>query len=195
MTCPNALIPDTNYHIFNRGTNREDIFVEERNYEYFLQLYGKYIPDVAETFAWCLMRNHFHLLIRIRGQEELPASTSPSRRFSNFFNAYVKTFNKAYNRTGSLFQHPFKRKTVLDDRHFWNEIAYIHQNPQKHLFVNDFRDWKWSSYSGILSGKSLYLNRGSVLEWFGGMEGYLELHEQWVSDAMIKWPSGEIDAD
>jgi hypothetical protein len=59
--------------------------------------------------------------------------------------AYAKTINKAYQRTGSLFQHPFGRVPIKTDRQFWNVIAYIHQNPQKHGFVKDFRDWKWSS--------------------------------------------------
>jgi putative transposase len=195
MSSPPALVPGVYYHIFNRGINKENVFIEERNYEHFLQLYGKYIPDVAETFAWCLLRNHFHLLVRIRSQEELPATTLPSQRFSNFFNAYAKAFNRAYNRTGSLFQHPFKRILITDDHHFWNEIAYIHQNPQKHHFVNDFRDWKWSSYSRVITGKSMYLDREHVLKWFGGLEGYLEMHEDWVTDAKLKWSPMVIDPD
>jgi hypothetical protein len=58
--------------------------------------------------------------------------TYASRQFSNFFNAYAKTINKAYGRTGSLFQHPFGRVPITTDRQFWNVIAYIHQNPHPH---------------------------------------------------------------
>jgi len=54
------------YHIYNRGNNRENIFLEERNYRYFLQLYLKYIEPIAWTFAYCLLRNHFHFLVRIK---------------------------------------------------------------------------------------------------------------------------------
>jgi putative transposase len=110
-----------------------------------------------------------------------------SDQFSNFFNAYAKTINKAYNRTGSLFQHPFGRVPITTDRQFWNVIAYIHQNPQKHKFVKDFRDWKYSSYGIILTKKPTMLKRDIVLDWFGGNESYLELHKQWVSDADSKW--------
>jgi len=60
------LQPGQYYHIYNRGVNRTNIFVEERNYVYFLKLYAKHISPVAETFAYCLLRNHFHLLVRIR---------------------------------------------------------------------------------------------------------------------------------
>jgi hypothetical protein len=120
-----------------------------------------------------------------------------SDQFSNFFNAYAKSINKAHSRTGSLFQHPFGRVPITTDRHysprseakwgFWNVIAYIHQNPQKHKFVKDFRDWKWSSYGLILAEKPTKLRRDIVLEWFGGKASYLELHQQWVSDADAKW--------
>jgi len=56
------------YHIYNRGNNKEDIFIEERNYDYFLRQYQKYITAIADTFAYCLMKNHFHLLVRIKAK-------------------------------------------------------------------------------------------------------------------------------
>lgn len=75
----------------------------------------------------------------------------------------------------------------MTDRQFWNAIAYIHQNPQKHKFVDDFRDWKYSSYGIILSEKRTSLNRKEVLDWFGGKQSYLDLHNEWVTDAQSKW--------
>ena len=66
MTSPSSLVPGVYYHIYNRGTNRENVFIEERNYAYFLQLYVKHIEPVAETYAYCLLRNHFHVFARIR---------------------------------------------------------------------------------------------------------------------------------
>jgi putative transposase len=66
-------------------------------------------------------------------------------------------------------------------------IAYIHQNPQKHKFVQDFRDWKYSSYGIILSDRKTSVNKSEVLKWFGTREEYLELHKEWVSDAQSKW--------
>ncbi len=201
MTSPNPLLYDTYYHIYNRGNNRENIFVEERNYEHFLNLHFKYIEPIAETFAYCMLRNHFHMLVRVKSEEEifpkqeqtfrvlktLKVSDYPSKKFSDFFNAYAKAINNAYGRTGSLFQHPFGRVPITTDRQYWNVIAYIHQNPQKHKFVKDFRDWKYSSYGILLSDKPTKLQRDIVLEWFGGRQGYLELHEKWVSDAGSKW--------
>ena len=82
----------------------------------------------------------------------------------NIFIVYAKTINKAYGRTGSLFQHPFGRVPITTDRQFWNVIAYIHQNPLKHGFVKDFRDWKYSSYGMILSGKPSVIKREEVVK-------------------------------
>jgi len=70
MTSPAPLEYGEYYHIYNRGNNREDVFFEERNYRHFLSLYAKYILPNADTYAYCLLRNHFHLLVRILTQEE-----------------------------------------------------------------------------------------------------------------------------
>jgi putative transposase len=227
MTSPSPLLYDTYYHIYNRGVNGENIFVEERNYGLFLRLFERHIVPVADLFAYCLLRNHFHVAVRIKSEGEIletqiktlrvsAANGHQSRRgntadreesqsrkplgskyasdqFSRFFNAYAKTINKAYGRTGSLFQHPFGRVPITTDRQFWNVIAYIHQNPQKHGFVKDFRNWKHSSYEVILTEKATAIKRGDVMKWFGSSDAYLSLHQQWVTDAQAKWFTGDFD--
>ena len=230
MTSPPPLLYDTYYHIYNRGNNRENIFIQERNYTHFMNLYAKYIEPIADTFAFCLLRNHFHVSLKTKSKEEIfpneetlkvfLAGQNPvgqrdlaiqtpgrgkkplgsviehylSQRFSDFFNAYAKSINTAYGRTGSLFQHPFGRVPITSEQQFWAVIAYIHQNPQKHGFVKDFRDWKWSSYRVMLSEKSTLLKRDIVLDWFGGKQSYLDLHEKWVTEAESKW-FAESDLD
>lgn len=224
MTSPTPLLFDTYYHIYNRGVNGENIFIEERNYDLFLKLYEKHLLPVTDLFAYCMLRNHFHVSVRTKSEEEILESKKTLRvssvngrrgeqdnsanqdegqsrkplgskfisdQFSNFFNAYAKTINKAYGRTGSLFQHPFGRVPITSDRQFWNVIAYIHQNPQKHKFVKDFRDWKYSSYGIILADTKTSVNRSKVMEWFGNRDEYLKLHEHWVTDAESKWFSEE----
>ena len=222
MTSPSPLLYDTYYHIYNRGVNGEDIFVQERNYDLFLKLFEKHLSPVVDLFAYCLLKNHFHMAMKVKSEQEIfeakktlrvssvnhhhgrqgetanhrhGQSRKPlgskyvSDQFSNFFNAYAKTINKAYGRTGSLFQHPFGRVPITTDRQFWNVIAYIHQNPQKHGFVNDFRDWKYSSYGVILApnGKSTPVKCDEVMKWFGTSEDYLLLHNRWMADAQAKW--------
>lgn len=183
-----ALEPGKYYHVYNRGNNRENIFFEERNYHYFMQLYAKYIEPVADTFAYCLMRNHFHLLVRIKTHrvasetgavsETAPVLTNRdvSHEFNNLLNSYAKAINKAYNRTGSLFQKRFGRIEVTSDRYFLALINYIHRNPQKHGFVEDFRDYPYSSYNAMLSDRATRLKREEVLAWFVGKERFEQFH-------------------
>lgn len=191
MPSPTRLIPDIYYHIYNRGINRENIFFDERNYWHFLDLYEKYIHPIADTFAYCLLKNHFHILVRIKSEVELqpiiktpdyPLDLVPSRRFADFFNAYSKSINKGYGRTGNLFQHPFGRVPIVGNPQYSQVIAYIHQNPQKHGLINDFREWKFSSYTAFLSEKPTHLQRDLVLDWFGGHDAYQKLHGNWVEN-------------
>jgi putative transposase len=86
------------YHIYNRGNNRENLFREERNYHHFLKLYARYIPPIADTYAYCLLKNHFHVLVRLKTAAEQSRNAkvlSPSQQLGNLFNAYSKAINKA----------------------------------------------------------------------------------------------------
>lgn len=234
------------YHIYNRGINGCNLFYEPENYEYFLHLYDKYISPVAETYAWVLMRNHFHLLVRIKKEEDIlfmvptpeglkdlswsgvnlsaslrpesglkreenmrgtnlicqtpeglkdtsgsgvnlsesyrPESVSnatkkyiPVNQFSHLFNAYTKAINKRFHRTGSLFEHPFRRIRVESENHLKYLVYYIHHNPIHHGFREHYLDYPRSSYLTILSPKTTRLNRAEVLNWFtdkGNFEKY-----------------------
>jgi putative transposase len=182
MPSPGPLEPDQTYHIYNRGNSGEPLFREERNYRYFLKLYAHYIEPIAETFAYCLLNNHFHFLVRIKDCQSYP----PSRAFANLFGTYTKAFNKAYQRTGSLFEKPFRRQLVDHDRYFTALIAYIHRNPQKHGFVDDFRDWPYSSYHAILSTQATRIRRAGVLDWFDGPAGFKEAHVALVDEAALE---------
>ncbi|MBX3011509.1 MAG: hypothetical protein KF832_08365 [Caldilineaceae bacterium] len=197
------LVGGTYYHIYNRGNNRENIFREERNFRYFLELYAKHILPVADTYAYCLLRNHFHFLVRIKTTAEreaecnpnltglsdlsgFAADREPSQAFSNLFNAYTKAINKAYGRVGALFQRPFGRIVVTSDRYFRQLVVYIHQNPQKHGLVEDFRRWPYSSYPTLLSLQKTLLHRDEVLTWFSQRSGFLATHEQTVGNHAIE---------
>jgi putative transposase len=197
MTSPTPLQYGTYYHIYNRGNNRENVFFEDRNYRYFLQLYAKYIEPVADTYSYCLLPNHFHFLVRIKSEEEiretlrvletLRVSTAPkpSQQFGNLFNAYTKAINRAYERTGSLFQNPFGRKRVDSDAYFVWLITYIHHNPQKHGMVDDFRAWTYSSFHAHGSDRSTRLKRDDVLAWFGGLEAFQAYHHRQITDHQV----------
>ena len=142
------------------------------------------------------MRNHFHLLVKIKSEQEWRATLAPeyrkadavfdpSQRFSNLFNAYAKWFNQAHGRTGSLFEERFKRIEVTTDAYFTNLIFYIHFNPQKHGFVIDFRDWPWSSFAALLGNQPTALQRQRALDWFDGRDRFDAFHRGVVDECVI----------
>jgi REP element-mobilizing transposase RayT len=180
-----ALQPGMYYHIYNRGNNRENLFIETRNYPYFLTLYEKHIEPIADTYAYCLMRNHFHLLLRIKETSQVLKTCEVSQKFSNFFNAYAKAINKGYGRTGSLFEERFGRIPVTNTSYFETLIFYIHFNPQKHCFVADFRDWHWSSYHALIGNDPTNLKRDEVQCLFGGIQGFEEFHRRKLDEKKL----------
>jgi REP element-mobilizing transposase RayT len=160
------------YHIYNRGNNKELIFKEHDNYIYFLKLLARYILPFADVYAYNLLNNHFHLLVKIKDLENIKAEQG----FSNLFNAYAKAFNKKYNRTGKLFEERFKRKKISDNYYLMEIIYYIHLNAQKHKLISDFRNYQYSFYNSILSLQKTRIQREEVLEWFGGREHFIKYH-------------------
>lgn len=176
------------YHIYNRGNNGIDLFFEIENYNHFLRLYAKYIDPIAETYAWCLMKNHFHLLVYIKETHEIditkleysstdkPKLITASKQFSNLFNAYTLAINKRYNRTGSLFEKNFRRKVVTSENYFQKLIFYIHNNPVHHKFSQHIVEYPWTSYGTVISTKKTKLQRDKVIEAFGDLENFKYYH-------------------
>ncbi len=178
------------YHIYNRGNNGIDVFLDNDSYYYFLRLYAKYVEPVAETFAWCLLKNHFHLLVRIKNKNEIdesqltynttekPKVIDPSRQFSHLLNAYTQAINKRHNRTGSLFETTFERKLVTNEKYLQQLIFYIHNNPVHHGFVKQMSLYPWSSYDTVTSDKPTKLMRAEVIELFSDLENFVYFHNQ-----------------
>ncbi len=192
------LIKGDYYHIYNRGNNGIDLFLEQKNYTHFLRLYEKYINPIADAFAWCLMKNHFHLLIYIKEDHEInkkelsystteePKEINPSKQFSHLFNAYSQAINKRYKRTGSLFEKSFERKRVTSEKYFYNLIYYIHHNPVHHGFVEKVSDYPWSSYETIISSKQTKLKRKEVIGYFDHLDNFKAYHKKEHSFEDIK---------
>jgi hypothetical protein len=181
------------FHIYNRGVNGEDIFKEQRNYYYFLQQYNLYCSDVFETFAYALLKNHFHLLVYVKENVLVPKYNgqgtirlNASKQLSHFFNSYAQAVNKACNRTGPLFESPVERKLIDDDNYITSMIYYCHFNAQMHEFVKDFRDWEFSSYYSILENNNNFIASEKVLNWFGGVEAFEKAHTGRYEEANMK---------
>jgi putative transposase len=165
------------YHIYNRGINGCNLFEENSNYEYFLHLYENHVSPVVETFAWVLMKNHFHFLVRMKNLEEILQNKAaqnfpdlilkkPHQHFSNMFNAYSKAYNKRFKRHGSLFERQFKRKLITNVEYFNQVVTYIHNNPVHHFFVENQADYPWSSFLTDNPDRKIKLQTVPITELF-----------------------------
>lgn len=160
------------YHLYNRGNGKEKIFFVKKNYYYFLQQYEKYISNFTDTFAYCLLPNHFHFLIRARINN--PDILSES--FRKFFISYSMSVNRQEKRNGNLLQRGFKRKIIEDERYFYAAIYYIHSNPVHHNITNDLKGYEFSSYKSLAGSDKTFLCRDEVIEWFGGRQNFIDYH-------------------
>lgn len=181
------------YHIYNRGINRELLFLEEMNYSYFLNQFWKYLKNFVDVFSYCLMPNHFHFLVRtinLESSEVLetsevltsvsyPKITPIDKAFKDFFISYSKAINKKYDRTGSLFQAKYKKKLIDEESYLARLIAYIHLNPVRAGLCKKPDEWRYSSYSLILNSSSSILKANKIIEIFGGKREFVKFHENY----------------
>ncbi len=141
--------PDHYYHLYNRGNDRNPIFFERDNYLHFLRLVRRYlIGQTLDVLAYCLMPNHYHLLVRCKTNDVSGAMQLLSM-------AYTKAMNRRYNRVGSLFQGQFQAIEVGSDAYLYHLTRYIHLNPVKAEMVAHPKEWEFSSYleyAGLRAG-------------------------------------------
>lgn len=185
------LNPSSYYHIYNHANGDDNLFRKAKNYPFFLSKYHLHIDPIAETIAWCLMPNHFPLLVKIKEEvslerdfpkfktlenlsneeRQLKLSNLLSKQFSNFFSSYSQSFNKVYQRRGSLFLKNFKRKVIDNQAYLYQLIIYIHTNPIKHGFTLNILDWEWTSCSTFGQNFPLLID-----ELFGEEDNYHQTH-------------------
>ena len=198
------LQPNCSYHIFNHANGFENIFIEDENYRFFLEKYQQYILPIAETYAYCLLPNHFHLVVRIRRKEVIEEvyrnfkstnfSKFPnlekvevtdniieqfiSKQFANLFSCYTQSFNKVNKRRGSLFLKNFRREPIENKAYFLNAVIYTHRNPVHHAFCDRYTDWSYTSFCEIKERNSQMIEVEKLLRMFGGRDSFIDLHEQ-----------------
>ena len=137
------------YHIINRGVEQRIIFKELEDYEYFEELMCFYAKSFGIAIHnYCLMNNHYHLLIEI-------TSENLSKFMRQLNMNYSIYFNKKYKRTGHLWQGRFKSWYVTDEAYLYTLMCYIEQNPLKANMVKDIKEYPYSSYHYFLNYKEI----------------------------------------
>lgn len=173
-------IPDSYYHVYARGASHREIFYEDEDYRYFLSLFARYLSvderhdsagrvyahlsDQLELLSFCLMPNHFHLLLYQHDERMV------STLMRGVMTSYSHYFNKKYDRTGSMFESRYKSSRISSDEYLLHISRYIHLNHK------DWRTWQHSSYPYFVDDSKApeRLTPSRVLELFYSREKYLE---------------------
>ena len=154
------------YHIIARGIGKQILFEEDADCLYFLRTVKKYQKEEGySVIAFCLMENHFHLLLKIDDRMD--------RVMKKLLTSYAFYFNSKYERLGHLFQDRYKSKPIENDAYLLCAVRYIHNNPAK-AEICPAAKYRWSSwryYTGVLHG---LVETEPVLSLMGGKEGFLK---------------------
>ena len=193
------------YHVYNRAIGNGLLFLGHDNYQYFLQKWQTYLSNYLDTYAYCLMSNHFHFIVKVKPvNDDFKMSVQNEQtvaaqafllqkitldafledQFKRFLSSYAKSFNKQQSRHGSLFEKRFKRIQQTTYEQLLDKIAYVHHNPLHHNMSPFYDAWAYSSYATYLSNKPTKLKREEGLKLFGGLPSFISyqdnFHIQWV---------------
>ena len=157
--------PGALHHIIGRGINRQEIFTDKKDYYAFMGRLGDLLIETKTScYAWALIPNHFHILIRT-GQETI------SKIMKRLLTGYAVNYNRRHNRSGHLFQNRYKSILCQEDSYLLELIRYIHLNPLRANLVSEYRDLVYYPYSGhgIILGRreNKWQDIEYILRFFG----------------------------
>lgn len=141
---PRLIFPQAIYHVVSRGNNGGAIVFDAIDRHSFRLRLDRLATDFElELFAWCLMRNHVHFVVR-------SPTKSLSAAMQELLGGHARTINRRHGRTGHLFQNRFFGIEVATDAHLIASVAYVNRNPVAAYAVEDAADWRDSSYRATI---------------------------------------------
>ncbi|MDY5122612.1 MAG: transposase [Treponema sp.] len=167
------------YHIIIRGNNKQTLFYDNSDFNFFIKRMNKYTNELnIELYGYCLMQNHVHLLIG-------KANPNLSKLVLKLCTSYAMYFNHKYERTGHLFQGRFKSECINDESYFKTVLRYILKNPEK-ANICKYCDYKWSNFKQILAQKSL-LYKQLIITNFCTINSFLDFLETNNNDKCMEY--------
>lgn len=176
------------YHVMSRGAARRDVFVTDNQRDRFLELLGDLASRFEiETHVYCLMTNHYHLLLHTPGG-------NLARGMRHLNGVYTQYFNRGRKRDGPLFRGRYKAILVDADDYLLHLSSYIHRNPVEAGMVERLEDYRWSSYPSYVGRRKSppWLHRDMVYSLLGGKAGrYRSFVEQGVDEGVRRFYGGK----
>lgn len=156
------------YHIYNRSFEKTPIFLNPGNYNFFIKKLGA-LNSYCSILAYCIMPNHFHLLIHTPDANEETLKNYSAllllpRKIGTILSSYTQAFNKQNKRNGSLFQPKTKCKELTEKDYSLICLHYIHQNPFKAKLVSRLEDWEFSSFNEYNLNRDGICNRNQAAQ-------------------------------
>jgi len=147
---PRLDAPGLLQHVMARGIERRKIFLDDKDRESFLERFAGILEETqTQCYAWALIPNHFHLLLRT-------GPTPVSKVMRRLMTGYAVTFNKRHKRSGHLFQNRYKSVVCEEDAYLLELLRYIHLNPLRAGLVKDLQEldkYPWAGHSAILGNR------------------------------------------
>jgi len=167
-------ISECTYHVFNRSN--ETVFYNRENYIFFLGKIREHILPYADVLSYCLMPNHFHIILTVKPDgvkffktKQIEEMQLLSRAIGTVLSSYTQALNKQLGRRGSLFAHKTKSKILNDAKNDYalNCFMYVHQNPILAKLVDKIEDWEYSSFQDYIGcRKGTLINKKLALDIF-----------------------------
>jgi len=184
--------PGEFYHVYNRCHSGRKLFNQQNDYKLFFDLMKKNLCDWMDFYSYCLIPNHFHLLVKIKELVQLkseliiPTHQQVSNQFRKLFISYTNRQKLIENFHGGLFDTPFRRIQLETDDYFTNVLYYINHNAVHHKICKKIIEYPYSSYESLISNKPTILMRNEVIDWFGGRDNFIKYHNSDMEDYVGK---------
>ncbi|MCR4317514.1 MAG: transposase [Planctomycetes bacterium] len=165
------------YHVYNRGAYKNLIFRERDNYLFLLKRLKQYSDELdISVIAYCLMPNHYHLLLRQNSESSI------SSLIQRLFNSYSKAYAAKYEISGGVFEGRFKSILVDREAYLLQLCRYIHANPRKDGLVADLQNWEFSNYhEWTKSRDGTLVDHEFVDAYFGDRDRYVQFADDYFS--------------
>lgn len=174
---PRFVFENAFYHVFNRGVNKQPIFLSDDDYHFFLKKISDLKKYDHSIYAYCLMPNHFHLSIQTR-------KTPISKIMASLSTSYSMYFNKKYERVGPVFQNRFKSILIESDPYFLKLSQYIYLNPVKAGLSEDPIDYKFSGIREALGLEPLRILDADIVRLIGDTQSAKERYKAFLYEGL-----------